>query len=320
MILTMAILCSSASAECSVCTFVDIWIKDAITGILSGGSQSGSDGADSSRQINLEEEPVESEGSKEAENLSGSMLVSPSEITEEDIILDGSDYPTSFIPGAVHISYREFVDNNNTALLKNFSDIAGILGDAGISRSDPLVVYGECQPCGGGPSTATYVYWLLRYIGHDDVKVLNGGIYAWQDEGLPVQNTSANRETSSYSPEPNFKLYATYEYVMEGEAQIVDARSEAEFESETIPGAINIPYDLVLEGKMIRDEEELKEIFGNLTKDKPVVVFTTTGTKASASWFALTMLGYDARMYTFKDWSDTQRALRRQSQGLNGSS
>lgn len=320
LILTMVILCSSASAELSTGIFVDSWIKDAISGILSGGSQSGSDIANPTSQPDLEEKSGSSGDSEEIERIGGGMLVAPSEIAEKDIILDASDHPTSFIPGAVHISYREFVDNNNTALLKSFNDIAGILGDAGISRNDPLVVYGECQPCGGGPSTATYVYWLLRYIGHDDVRVLNGGIYAWQDAGLPVQNTSAKREKSVYSPDPNSQLYATYEYVMSGEPQIVDARSEAEFESETIPGSINIPYDLVLDGKMIRDEEQLGEIFKNLTKDRPVVVFTTTGTKASASWFALMMLGYDARMYTYKDWRDAERDLRRQSQEINRSS
>jgi thiosulfate/3-mercaptopyruvate sulfurtransferase len=109
-------------------------------------------------------------------------------------------------------------------------------------------------------------------------------------------------------------LYASYDYVMSGRAQIVDARSGEEFEYGSIPGAINIPYEEVLDGKKIRENDQLKELFRSLTVDKPVVVFTTTGTKASVTWFSLTMLGYDARMYTYRDWSKEDR-LRRAGEG-----
>lgn len=319
-LLTMTVFCSSASAECSTCTFVDSWIKDTIHNLFSGDSQSEKVGATPTNQPGLVVKSVPSDNSMESENDSvRGMLVSPQGILKDDVILDGSDNPASFIPGAVQISYREFVDNNNTASLKNISDIAAILGDAGISRSDPLVVYGECQPCGGGPSTATYVYWLLRYMGHEDIRVLNGGIDAWIEAGLPVQNSSITRPMSTYSPVLNEELYASYDYVMSGNAQIVDARSKEEFEYGSIPGAINIPYDEVLDGKMIRNEGELEEIFSNLTLDKPVVVFTTTGTKASLIWFTLTMLGYDAKMYTYRDWEKADRDARKKLQEINRS-
>ena len=319
-LLTMTVFCSSASAECSTCNFVDSWIKETINNLFSGDSHSEEVSATLAGQPGLEVKSVPSEDSMDAKSdFASEMLVSPQGILKEDIILDGSDNPASFIPGAVQISYREFVDNNNTASLKNISDIADILGDAGISRSDPLVVYGECQPCGGGPSTATYVYWLLRYIGHEDIRVLNGGIDAWVEAGLPVENSSSTRPMSSYTPAPLEDLYASYDYVKSREAQIVDARSKEEFEYGSIPGAINIPYDEVLDKKMIRNESELEEVFRNLTLDKPVVVFTTTGTKASVIWFALTMLGYDARMYTYRDWEKAEREERRQLQEINRS-
>ena len=318
-LLTMSIFCSSASAECSTCNFVDSWINEAIHKIT-GNSLSEKVSAAPASQPGLEVKSAPSEDSMESgSEAARDMLVSPQGISKEDVILDGSDNPASFIPGAVQISYREFVDNNNTASLKNISDIAGILGDAGISRSDPLVVYGECQPCGGGPSTATYVYWLLRYMGHEDIRVLNGGIDAWVEAGLPVENSSITRPMSTYSPVLNEGLYASYDYVMSGKAQIVDARSKEEFEYGSIPGAINIPYDKVLDNKLIRGESELEGIFSNLTLNKPVVVFTTTGTKASVMWFTLTMLGYDAKMYTYRDWEKADREKRRQLQEINRS-
>lgn len=319
MLLTIALFCSSASAECDVCTFLDSLAKETINGILSSDSSSEVGIANSSSRPNQDGISAATEDLEDMVAPSIDMLVKPSNIAGNAIILDGSDYPDSFIPGAVHISYREFVDINNTACLKNISDIARILGDVGISRTDPLVVYGECQPCGGGPSTATYVYWLLRYMGHEDIRVLNGGIDAWMEAGLPVENSSAARPKSTYSPALREELYATYDYVKSGKAQIVDARSAEEFEHGTIPGAVNIPYNEVLDGKVIREESELEGIFSNLTKNESVVVFTTTGTKASVIWFSLVMLGYDAKMYTYKDWQKAEREERRQLEEMNRS-
>ena len=75
----------------------------------------------------------------------------------------------------------------------------------------------------------------------------------------------------------------------------------------------------VKDGKVIQEESELEGIFSNLTKNKPVVVFTTTGTKASVIWFSLDMLGYDAKMYTYRDWQKAEREERRQLEEMNRS-
>jgi thiosulfate/3-mercaptopyruvate sulfurtransferase len=296
-LLVMAILCTSASAECSACD----WIKEKINSIFPGNSNTDKDSA-SVANSNLGIKSATSESSN-GNALGNDMLVNVSGIDKNDLILDVSENPISYIPGAIHISYLDFIDDNNTASLKTLPEIAKILGEAGIARSDSLVVYGECMPCGGGPSTATYGYWLLRYIGHDKVKVLDGGIDAWTKAGMPVQNSSATRPATIYSPVLRPELYATYDYVKSGAVQIVDARSPLEFESGSIPGAINIPYDELLNGKMLKDRAGIDEAFRNLTGDKPVVVYTTTGVKASLSWFALTMTGHEAKLYTLRDWS-----------------
>ena len=295
-LLAMAILCTSASAECSACD----WIKEKINGIFPGNSNVDKDSA-SGAKSNLEIKSVTSESSN-ANALDNDMLVNVSGIDKNDLILDVSENPISYIPGAIHISYLDFMDDNNTASLKTLPEIAKVLGDAGIGRSDSLVVYGECMPCGGGPSTATYAYWMLRYIGHDKVKVLDGGIDAWTKAGMPVQNSSVTRPATTYSPVLRPELYATYDYVKSGAVQIVDARSPLEFKAGSIPGAINIPYDGLLNGKMLKDRAGIDEAFRNLTGDKPVVVYTTTGVKASLSWFALTMTGRVATLYTWHDW------------------
>lgn len=303
-LLAMAVLSTSASAECTACTFVDNWIKGMINGFFPDNSPTDQESASGASSASLEVKSATSEGSPQNEGaLSNVMLVNVSGVDKNDVVLDASENPKSYIPGAIHISYLDFIDDNNTPSLKTPPELARILGEAGIARSDSVVVYGECLPCGGGPSTSTYVYWMLRYLGHDKVKVLDGGIDAWTRAGMPVQNSSSVRPAATYSPALRPELYATYDYVKSGAAQIVDARSVPEFESGSIPGAINIPYDDLLEGKMFKDRAGIEDAFrSNLTSDKPVVVYTTTGTKASLVWFGLTMMGYDARLYTWRDW------------------
>ena len=56
----------------------------------------------------------------------------------------------------------------------------------------------------------------------------------------------------------------------------------------------------------IKDEAALKKTFTGLSKGEPVVVYTTTGVKASMIWFALEMMGYDAKVYTWMDWLERQ--------------
>ncbi len=90
---------------------------------------------------------------------------------------------------------------------------------------------------------------------------------------------------------------------------MVDARAMEDFEYESIPGSINIPYESVLEGDKITDEASLERTFAVLTRDRPVVVFTNTGVKASVVWFALKLMGFDAKLYSYQDWLANQALI-----------
>ena len=95
-------------------------------------------------------------------------LVPPRGVSPDDIVLDISPSATRYIEGAVNIDYDGFLGESGQ--LKPVSEMAKLLGDAGISRNDSLVIAGECLPCGGGPSPAIFTYWLLKYLGHEKVK------------------------------------------------------------------------------------------------------------------------------------------------------
>jgi len=244
----------------------------------------------------IEESNAPSERSDEFKR----MLVPISDVSSSDLLLDISENSTKHISGSLVIPYTDFLEDG--ALLKSIPDIAEILSSAGISRNDSIVIYGECMPCGGGPSTATFVYWMMRCLGHENVRVLDATIEDWAAAGRPTTDKSAIKPYTNYTPMFVPEYIASYDYVKSGKATIVDARPFHEFNASSIPGAINIPYDEVLYNGTIKSEAALKEVFSNLNKDVPVVVFTNTGIKASVVWFALEMLGYDAKLYNWENW------------------
>jgi len=232
------------------------------------------------------------------------VLVSPENVSPEDIVLDISPSASRYMEGAVNVNYKGFLGEGDQ--LKSVSEIATLLGEAGISQNDSLVIAGECLPCGSGPSPAIFSYWLLKYLGHEKIKVLDGSIDDWAAAGRNTSNKSATRPKTEYAPLIKPELLATYEFVVNGGAQIVDARPASDYDIGSIPGAINIPFENVLVNESIKPEEDLQKVFAKLEKDRPVVVYTNVGVEASLVWFALHLSGYDARLYSWRDWLENQ--------------
>jgi thiosulfate/3-mercaptopyruvate sulfurtransferase len=243
------------------------------------------------------------EGSLMRSNKSEGMLVPIEDVSGAGILLDVSENATERIPGALAISYGDFILQGST--LKSVPEIAEILGKAGISEDDPLVIYGECLPCGGGPAASTYVYWIMKSLGHKDVRLMDGTLADWKAAGRavdPVTNETQLRPAANYTPEFTPDFIASYEYVKSGGPQVVDVRSMQEFGDGSIPGAIDIPIENVLEGDRIKDDAALERTFSVLDKERPVVAYSNTGVKGSLVWFALKLIGFDAKLYSYEDW------------------
>lgn len=228
------------------------------------------------------------------------MLVPIEDVSETDILLDISESAKEHIHGSIAIPYTEFLINGT--FVKSQAELVEILGDAGISRDDSVVIYGECMPCGGGPAPATFAYWIMRSLGQENVRVMDGNVSDWAAAGRPTASDTSIKPQKTYTANVTSEFTATYDYVKSGKAQIVDARTIQEFGAGSIPGSINIPNESVVSGSKIKDEAKLERIFGILNKDQPVVVFTNTGVKASVVWFSLKLLGYDAKLYSYEDW------------------
>ena len=249
--------------------------------------------------------PIVDTGTEQVLNRFHEIMVEIDEVSSSDVLLDVSESATEHISGSLTISYEDFMEDQKP---KSVEKITEILGQAGITENDSLVLYGECLPCGGGPSASAYVYWIMKSLGHEKVRVLNGYVRDWKEKGLPVSSSAIVRPAAKYIPQFTDNLIADYEYVMSGQPQLVDARTVQEFGSGSIPGAISIPYESVLDGDMMKSPSDLEKAFSILDKERPVVAFTNTGFKGSVVRLALEIMDYDARLYSYNIWLDNQLA------------
>ncbi|HON34837.1 MAG TPA: rhodanese-like domain-containing protein [Methanothrix sp.] len=269
-----------------------------------GIRQNSSPAGNSSRAMDNASNSSNPGNSSNASHGPGGAVATPDSISPDEVILDISPSAPAYIEGAVNLNYDRFFSEGGEML--SAAEMARLLGDAGISSNDPLLIAGECLPCGGGPSPAFFTYWALKYLGHERVRVLEGTIDDWKAAGLNISNRPASRPRTEYLPHIRPELLATYEYVVAGGAQIVDARPKNAYELASIPGAVNIPYQGVLVNDSMKSVRELEGLFSNLDRNRTVVVYTNIGVEAALLWYALSVTGYDARLYTWRDWLESQ--------------
>jgi len=229
----------------------------------------------------------------------GEILKAMQSVSSSDTILDVSSNHTKgdpFIRGAIYISSKSFVYDNGT--IKSVSEITKILGDAGISSDDSVVVYSSSFESG----EAAFVFWLMEYLGQENVKLMDGDLHDWTAASLPLDTKPRISPKVSYTAKVNPELLADYSYVKSESAQVVDARSFQDFGSARIPDSFWIATKDVLDNGRLKDASKLNETFSKLDKGRPVVVYSTDIANASLVWYALQLMGFDSNVYTWQDW------------------
>jgi thiosulfate/3-mercaptopyruvate sulfurtransferase len=168
---------------------------------------------------------------------------------------------------------------------------------------------------------ATRLWWALRYYGHTEVVVLNGGLAKWQREGRPVVAGAVANPTAAFTPKVQPALRATVDEVLAsiagGTARLVDARDPGQYSGTVtrpgnrgghIPGAINIPReDLVdLSAGTWRSAGEIAGILAaaGLSPDDLVIAYCNGGVAATAVQFGMAMAGYPAVATYDGSWNE----------------
>ena len=233
------------------------------------------------------------------------MLKPMKSVSSSDVVIDvsnGDGYAASHIKDAIHIPSRKFL--NGEGGLKTAEELADLLGSAGVSRTDSVVLYGSQESTG----EAEFAFLVLRYLGQDDVKLLDGSLADWKAAGLPEEVGESNKAAVEYTPQVRSDVVAEYDYVKSGQAQIIDVRPFVDFGKGRIPGSIAFDPANVVKGDKIKGVGDLTGVFSRLDKEKPAVVYSDDYSRSALVAYALQLMGYQASIYSWEDWKAHETA------------
>ena len=195
---------------------------------------------------------------------------------------------------------------------------AAAIGRLGVGDDSHVVAYAQ-----ESPMWATRLWWLLRYFGHDDVSVLDGGLVAWKAFGGALERGARHYEEASFTPRTQPGRLATLDEVKavaEGAPfHLVNALPAGAFRGEgpcaysrpgRIPSSVNVPWsDLVdPDTNRFRAPDRLSAAFADsgVEEAEPVIAYCGGGISATVDLFALELTGRsDGRLYdgSLTEWS-----------------
>jgi thiosulfate/3-mercaptopyruvate sulfurtransferase len=232
------------------------------------------------------------------------------------------DYLKGHLPNAVYLHFENLrvPRSGIPAQLPERISLEKLVGDyLGISNDMWVILYSEKS----NPN-ATYLLWVLDFLGHKKVGVLNGGWEKWVLESLPTTQVYPSLKSNKFFGRIKRESIAEKKWVQDrlsGKNEvIVDTRSPKQYSGEEgdeirrghIPGAKNVFWETTLEGEEVRvwkKKEDLEGLFAEsgVTKNKEVIVHCRTGREASHVYFTLKyVLGFpNVRLYrgSWVEWA-----------------
>lgn len=212
-----------------------------------------------------------------------------------------AEYLESHIAGAAFFGIDEIAARNTDLphMLPFPEQFGAQVGALGIADTDTIVVYDEA-----GLLSAPRVWWSLRVMGADDVRILAGGGPAWRAEGRPLQAGESRRKPQVFNAVYDARRVANFNqvahYSKAGTRTIVDARSPERFRGEAaeprpglksghIPGSLNVPSGALSADGRLRPAAELQAIFADAGIDLQRPLVTSCGSGITAATLALAL-------------------------------
>lgn len=242
------------------------------------------------------------------------------------------------IPGSVSVPWSRIVAKATEqgkalkAMLPAAEDFTALMQASGVNNDSAVVIAGRGTTA-KDEAFATRLYFTLKYFGHDNVALLNGGVTQWAKEGRPLAHNPKSPATGSFSVrETRMQLVVDTEEmeraVAAGEVQLADCRTEdfylglnfkrkfvAPEHKGHLAGAKALPFVLLADNsgpakmfpaEQIRSVAKLKGV----DLEAPTITYCNTGVTASLGWFALhELLGNeDTRLYdgSMHAWSSLE--------------
>lgn len=227
------------------------------------------------------------------------------------------EYEAGHVPGAVYVDLESELASppgpGGRHPLPDLDVFTEAMRAAGVRADRPVVVYD-----GGQGWAAARAWWLLRWTGHPDVRVLDGGLAAWRAAGGDLSVGQPTLQEGDFTPVPGglALLRADDAAALARRGVLLDARAAERYRGEVepidkvaghIPGAVSAPTteNVVEAGTVFRDASELAERFASLgaTAKAEVGVYCGSGVSAAHEVLALSVAGIPAALYV-GSWSE----------------
>jgi len=211
-----------------------------------------------------------------------------------------AEYLAGHIPGAVHFDI-DAISNKKSPLPHMLPDpiaFSSAMRALGLGDGMRVVVYDSY-----GLFSAPRVWWTLRTFGVTDVYVLEGGLPAWKEAGLPLEEGPVRKQPRHFTARLDHGAVASLDDVKKALAtgvQVVDARAGDRFRGEApeprpglksghMPGAKNLPWNDIVENGRLKPPAALAAAFQNAGVDLAKPVLTTCGSGVSAAILSLAL-------------------------------
>jgi thiosulfate/3-mercaptopyruvate sulfurtransferase len=231
-------------------------------------------------------------------------------IVEVDV--DTSAYDQGHAAGAIAWNWQTELQDPVRRDLIDKPAFEALLGRSGVSGDTTVVVYGD-----NNNWFAAWAFWQLKYFGHKDVRIMNGGRKKWLEEKRPLTTEKPKPAAATYAAkDPDDSIRARRNHIFSvldksEKAYLVDVRSPDEFTGKVIappgmtetaqrgghiPGAASIPWSQAAnEDGTFKSADALKALYENrgIRNDKEVIAYCRIGERSSHTWFVLKyLLGY----------------------------
>jgi thiosulfate/3-mercaptopyruvate sulfurtransferase len=230
-------------------------------------------------------------------------------------------YAASHIPGAVYAHLDRdlsspITPNSGRHPMPAPDELAAKLGSWGIDSQTQVVAYDADNGV-----FASRLWWLLRWLGHERVAVLNGGFKAWQHAGLPVTDATTSHPPKHFAGQPRNELWISAADVAarvhEPKWRVLDARAPERYRGEVepmdaiaghVPGAVNHPFALNLNASaQFLSADELRARYTQVSGGAPsnqVIAMCGSGVTACHNLLAMEVAGlHGAKLYA-GSWSE----------------
>ena len=230
-----------------------------------------------------------------------------------EVDVDTTTYEQGHAAGAIGLNWKTELQQQPVRDLISKEQLEGLLSKHGVTPETTIAVYGD-----NNNWFAAWFFWLLKYYGHRDVRLVNGGRVKWAAENRPLVIDVPTFAASIYKARgADGSVRALRQYVLDtvvndGRA-LVDVRSPKEFSGELlapenlpqegaqrgghIQGAVNVPWaTAVAEDGRFKSADELRAIYAAKGVDgsKETIAYCRIGERSSHTWFVLKyLLGYD---------------------------